>query len=145
MYLEVVHMKYKGVSQWGVAGRIYKGKLPTGCPRGLGYFQKEFSYTPTKRFLYFFPLTLNVFWSLSPKHSKTFHIAHFHIFISLLTLFLIHIFDGRRDHFCHCLALVVQWAPGCTIWAERKPIPFLQVSQTHFTGHIKRYVSIHWQ
>lgn len=49
---------------------------------------------------------------------------------NITRLFMLHIsiylypFNSNWHFWCHCLALVVQWALGCTIWAVRKPTPF---------------------
>lgn len=77
-------MKYMSLRMMGDREELQR-KAPNWLAQGPGVLSEGILFYTTKRFLCFFPPTLDVFCNLSLKHHKTFHIAHFHIFISMLT------------------------------------------------------------
>lgn len=93
MYLGVVHMKYKGITEWWVAGTGFEElqrKAPNWLSQGsralsegiLLYAYKKDSYI----FFSFYTLcVLELVSKTSWDVKKTFHITHFHIFVSMLT------------------------------------------------------------
>lgn len=89
-------------------------------PGAQGTFKRNSLLRLQKDSYILLPYTLCIL-DLASKTSQDFpRYTFLYIYIHLI---LIHIFDGKRA-ISVTLALVVQWALGCTIWAERKPIPF---------------------
>lgn len=119
MYFGVVHMKYKGIIEWWAAGTGFEElqrKAPNWLAQGSRIPSEGILLGAYKKIpVFFFPLRF-MYFGLCLQNITRLFMLHISVYL--------YPFNSNWHFWCHCLALVVQWALGCTIWAVRKPTPF---------------------